>query len=386
MNGLFIGLVGALLATNQPQAVSNLIQQNTGMSVNIPNPNNPEEKELEQLMAEDDAAIAQVTKWIQENAAFAAQGGGESRADLQARIMARLNIVRKHYEDFLKRYPDFVRGHLAYASFLKDIGDEEASKAENEKALKLDPKDPVTWNNLADYYCENGPITNAFAYLDKAIALDPTEPVYFHNLGIVVYLYRPDAEAYYHLNEQQVFDKSITLYHKAMQLDPADFSLATEYAEGYYGIKPLRTNEALVAWTNVLQIAHSEVERESVYIHLARVKMLAGFYAEARTQLNAVTNEQYASLKHTLEDAINWHENRATNSAAADDDEPINGSVLSTNNFVAPTEVVLTNAPSISTNAVPVLTNALPLSSNVVTVLPNISPIPPKAFALSLTR
>ena len=125
---------------------------------------------------------------------------------------------------------------------------------------------------------------------------------------------------FYHLTEPQVFDKSIALYRKAMQLDPDNFPLATDYAEGYYGIRPLRTNDALAAWTNALQIAHDDTEREGVFIHLARVKMLAGHFAEARAQLDAVTNAQYASLKHTLEDAITWRENQATNPVAANGD------------------------------------------------------------------
>ena len=389
MNGLFIGLLGALLTTNQPQAVSNLIQQNTGMAVSIPNPNDPAEKELQQLMTEDDAAMAEVDKWIQDNDAFTAQGGGESKAELNARIMARLNVVRKHYEDFLQRYPNFVRGHLAYASFLNDIGDEDAAKLQDEKAMQLDPKNPAIWNNLANYYSENGPITNAFVYLAKAIELDPAEPVYYQNLAVAVYLYRTDAKAFYHINEQQVFDKSIVLYHKAMQLDPDNFPLATDYAEGYYGIRPLRTNDALLAWTNALQIAHDDVEREGVFVHLARIKMLAGRFAEARAQLNAVTNEQYASLKHTLEDSITWRENQATNPAAADDST--NVSMFSTNNLVGPTNAVTvitnaiiapTNSQPVLTNHVPALTNAPSFSPQVVSVLTNVPPDPPKASGL----
>jgi tetratricopeptide (TPR) repeat protein len=388
VNGLFIGLLGALLATNQPQAVSNLIQQNIGMSVAIPNPNNPAEKELEQLMAEDDAALAEVDKWIQDNNAFAAQGGGESKAELNARILSRLNIVRKHYDDFLRRYPDFARGHLAYASFLNDIGEEEVAKLQDEKAAQLDPKNPAAWNNLADYYSENGPITNAFADLDKAIALDPNEPVYYQNLGIIVYLFRPDAMEFYRINEQQVFDKSIALYRKAMRLDPDNFSLATEYAEGYYGIRPLRASDALTAWTNALQIARDDTEREGVFIHLARVKMLAGHFAEARAQLDAVTNEQYASLKNTLQDAINWRENQATNPAAADDstnvsDSPTN--MLSAPNapiVVTNVTIALTNPPPVMTNSPPALTNAPPFSDKIVTVMTNVPPDPPKPAEL----
>lgn len=387
MNGLLTGLLGALLATNQPQAVSNLIQQNTGISIVIPNPNDPAEKELEQLMAEDDAAMAEVDKWIQENHAFAAQGGGESRAELYARIMARLNLVRKHYEDFLQRYPNFARGHLAYASFLNDIGDEEAAKLQNEKALQIAPKNPAAWNNLANYYTEYGPVTNAFVYLAKAIELDPSEPIYYQNLGVIVYLYRTDAMAFYHINEQQVFDKSLALYRKAMRLAPDNFSLATDYAQSYYGIRPLRTNDALVAWTNALQIAHDDVEREGVYIHLARIKMLAGRFAEARGQLDAVTNAEYADLKHTLERAINWRENQATNPAAGSSTKVPN---FPANSLIAPTNAatVITNA-LVPTNPLPVLTNGMPaladapgFSPKIVNVLTNIPPDPPKASNL----
>src|SRR5271170_3047250 len=296
MSDLTIGLLSALLATNQPQAVSNLIQQQTGISVQMVNPNDPAEKELQQLMADDDAALDEVDKWIQENNAFTAQGAGESKAELNAKIFARFAIVKKNYEDFLKRYPNNARGHLAYGSFLNDIGDEDAAVLQNETAAQLDPKNPAAWNNLANYYGENGPITNAFVYYAKAIELNSNEPVYYQNFATTVYLFRKDAREFYNINEQQVFDKALALYRQAMKLDPYNFPLATDYAQSYYGIKPLRTNDALVAWTNALQIAHDDNEREAVYIHLARIKLAAGRFAEAHAQLNLVTNDTLADL------------------------------------------------------------------------------------------
>lgn len=317
MNDLLIGLVSAILATNQPQAVSNLIQQHAGIAVKIPNPNDPAEKELEQVMTEDDDAMAEVDKWIRENNAFAAQGAGESKAELNRRILARLDVIRKKYQDYLRRYPNSTRGHLAYASFLNNMGEEDAAKAENEKARQLDPQDSAAWNNLANYYGENGPITNAFIYYAKAIELDPSEPVYYQNLAVMVYLYRTDAKGFYHIDEQQVFDKALALYRKAMQRDPDNFALVTEYAESYYGIRPLRTNDAFLAWSNALQVAHNDVEREGVYIHLARIHMLAGQYNEGRNQLDAVTNEMYATLKQTVGHAIAQREADATNTNTA---------------------------------------------------------------------
>ena len=91
------------------------------------------------------------------------------------------------------------------------------------------------------------------------------------------------------------------MYRKAIQLAPDDFPLAADYAQTYYGIRPLRTNDALVAWTNALQIAHDDNERQGVYLHLARIKMSVGRFAEARAHLNDVTNAAFAGLKHRLE-------------------------------------------------------------------------------------
>ena len=330
MNELLIGLVGALITTNQPLAVSNLIQQNAGVSVTIVNTNDPAEKELAQLMAEDDAAVTEVDKWIQGNNAFAAQGAGESKEALNRRIRARLEPVRKDYEDFLRRYPDFARGHLAYGSFLNDIGEEEAAGAQYGKAAQLDPKNPAAWNNLANYCGEHGPITNAFVDYAKAIELNPAEPVYYQNLAAMVYLFHNDARTFYGISEEQVFDKALALYRKAIQLDPQNFLLATDYAESYYGIRPLRTNDALGAWTNALQIARDENERQGVYIHLARIKMAASRFAEARAHLNDVTNAGFADVKRRLEHNLAERENAATNTNAVG---------------------VFTNAPVVSTNA-----------------------------------
>ena len=49
-----------------------------------------------------------------------------------------------------------------------------------------------------------------------------------------------------------------------------------DVAQTYYGIRPLRLEAALNAWTNTLKIANSDFEKEGVYIHLARLKLSAG--------------------------------------------------------------------------------------------------------------
>lgn len=295
LRGAFI----LLLATSSPAAVTNLVLK--PVTAAPAGTNDPVEKEFQKLMEEDDDAQADADKWIRDNQEFAAKGAGEPDAELNKRILTRLGTTRKAYDDFLTRHPDHARAHLAYAGFLQDIHDEDAAVPHMEKSRQLDPKNPAAWNNLANYYGHYGDVKKSFEYYAKAIELNPNESVYFHNFGTTVYLFRKDAKEFYNINEQQVFDKALDLYAKAMRLSPEDFPLATDVAQSYYGIKPLRAEAALKSWTNALATAHDEIEREGVYLHFARINWMAGRTNEARAHLNSVTNAMYADLKKRVE-------------------------------------------------------------------------------------
>jgi Flp pilus assembly protein TadD len=300
VRSIFIGLLGAVLAAGGLVAATNLVLGTASSSPGaVAKANDPVEKELKQLMDADDEAQAEVDQWIRDNDA-APRGASASKADLQRRIRERFAPIRQAYADFVKRHPDHARGRVAYGSFLNDLQDEEGARTQWEKALDLNPKDPAAYNNLANLYTHTGPVKKAFEYYAKAIELKPQESLYHYNLGTTVYLFRKDAMAYFNLTEQQVYSKALELFSQALKLDPQNFPLASDVAQTYYGIKPLRLEEALRAWTNALAIAHDEIEREGVYVHFARLKLQADRFAEVRAHLNAVTNDMYDVLKKRL--------------------------------------------------------------------------------------
>ena len=321
MNDLTIGLLGALLATNQPQAVSNVIQQQVGVAVEVTT--SPAEKELREVMLSDDAAQAEVNGWLHDFDSQSSTNKAAASAALNARIKQRFDRVRSAYDNFLLRHPDSAHGCLAYGSFLNDIGDEEGAHLQYENSKQLDPNNPAVWNNLANYYGEFGDLSKAFADYAQAIKLQPDEPVYYQNFATTVYLFRKDAREYYHIDEQQVFDKALGLYKHAMQLAPDNFTLATDYAESYYGIRPLRTNDALVAWTNAMTITHTDAERQGVELHLARVKTYAGMFEQASNHLAAVTNAAFLDLKRQLTRSLYDHQHPETNSAPEISTNPV---------------------------------------------------------------
>lgn len=326
MSEFLIGALSVLLATNKPAVLTNLVMQNPGLvgvvaaaaaGANEPEPTDPVERELRQIMKADNEAQAEADGWIQ----AAEQEGKEAellKLTLKGRLEQRFKPVREHYERFLEKHPTHSGGHLAYGSFLGDIGDEEHQVIHYEKARELDPTNPACWNNLANIYGHHGPIEKAFEYYEKAVELNPLEPVYWHNFATTVFLFRKDAKARWNIDEQAVFRKSLDLYGKARDLKPHDFVLAADIAETYYGIKPatgstgtsrLQTEEQLIgeamqSWTNALNLADGPVERQGVLTHLARWHVRAKKYDEARLLLSEVTNSVYQVLRKRIERSI----------------------------------------------------------------------------------
>jgi len=312
--------LGGVVAASQLPAATNLVVAPTNSPpATAPGPGDAVEKEFKQIMEADDAAQAEADQWIRENDEAAAKGAGVPSADLRRRIHDRFGPIRAAYEDFIQRHPDHARARVAYGSFLNDLQDEEGAQAQWEKALALNPKDPAVYNNLANLYGHVGPIKKALEYYTKAIELNPREALYYDNFGTAVFLFRKDAMEFFAISEQQVFDKALDLYSKALKLDPTNFPLASDVAQTYYGIKPLRLEDALKAWTNTLALAHDEIEREGVYLHFARLKLQADRFTEVRAHLAAITNEMYAVLKSRISRNLDEQERkvRETNAPPA---------------------------------------------------------------------
>ena len=313
-----LGMVGVGVVAAEPEkpatnAVVPVLDPATGFALGT-TPGDPVERSYERLLADDDAAQAEMDRWIRE---ADAQGHTADQEALAKKIQDRVAKMDNAYREFLRKNPDHVRATIAFGSFLNETGREPEAVALWEKAVKLDPKNPAPYNNLAGYYGHRGPVTNAFLYFEKALSLAPDEPVYHHNFGTVVFLFRKDVMEHYALtNEQLVFDKALHHYREAQRLDPTNFILATDIAQTFYGIKPTRYDEAMAAWRRAFQLASDDLEREGVRTHLARVQLQSGHFDEARKELNLVTNANYAEIKTRLLRTIERKEKGDTNAPA----------------------------------------------------------------------
>jgi tetratricopeptide (TPR) repeat protein len=329
VSDLLLGALSALLATNTPSALSNLVRAQTGLVIAVPDAKDPAEREYQRILALDDEAQEEVQRWTQDREALRTRMTDLDVTLFRGKVRARYEPVKEAYEAFLKAHPNHGRARLAYGSFLGDIGEEDLAHAQWIRAAELDPQNPAAWNNLANYYGHNGPVTNAFACYARALALRPRESLYYQNYATTVFLFRHDAKAYFGLTEAQVFAKALALYREARRLDPDNFVLATDLAQSYYPLMPKTppadaaerqaqkgvVDEALAAWDDALKLASDETARQGVRLHQARWQINAGRFADARDSLARITNGALATSVRNLSNKLSKleHPTPATN-------------------------------------------------------------------------
>ncbi|MBI3191094.1 MAG: hypothetical protein HYZ36_00390, partial [Pedosphaera parvula] len=79
-----------------------------------------------------------------------------------------------------------------------------------------------------------------------------------------------------------------------------NLELAADVARTYYGIKPMRVEGALAAWSRLYRVAAPGVQQQEAALNLARVNMEAGRLRETHEFLAQVTHEFHRANKERL--------------------------------------------------------------------------------------
>ncbi len=272
--------------------------------------NGPIELEFQALLARDDAAQAAASEMIANDDQASDSLSAPLRVTLRARMDQKFQPVRDAYSDFLLQHPDHARGHLAFGSFLSDIGEDSEALIHDEKARDLDPKNPAAWNNLGGLYARLEKVARAFDCYEEAIRLNTNQASYPHSLGTLICLFPREAAEHYHCETSETIPKAVSLYQTAIRLDPENFEYSQDLAETFYAAPPGSTSKpevrnewgqkALAAWTNALERASIDIQREGVYLHMARWHLRLGEKASASLRLSQVTHRALLPLKREL--------------------------------------------------------------------------------------
>lgn len=272
--------------------------------------NDAVEAEFQALLARDDAAQAAASEMITNDEKAGDPLSAPLRVTLRARLDQKLQPVRDAYVDFLLRHTDHARGHLAFGSFLADIGEDSEALIHDEKARDLDPTNPAAWNNLGGLYARLERVARAFGCYEEAIRLNTNQASYPHSLGTLICLFPREASEHYHCKPSETLPKAVGLYETAIRLDPENFEYWQDLAETFYGATagpPARPEirdewgkKALAAWTNALTRATIDIQREGVYLHMARWHLRLGDKESASKRLGQVSHHALLPLKGEL--------------------------------------------------------------------------------------
>ena len=141
----------------------------------------------------------------------------------------------------------------------------DAAQKDFERAIKIDPKYAVAYNNLGAAYYQDHQIKKAIKAYQKAIELYPAAATYHSNLG-TAYM------------ERKEFDKAATEYAHALQLDPdifephqgigisARFPGPSDWARFHYVIaktfaKEGNTERCLLYLTKAMEFGFKDINR-----------------------------------------------------------------------------------------------------------------------------
>lgn len=271
----------------------------------------PVEHDFKKLLARDNRALNDISRWF-ENNRQQLKTDRSLQLDFTRLTRARLQEVRRAYRGFLNRHPHHARARAAYASFLKNVRDEQGAIDQWHRALKTNSGNAALWNNLATHLgtlaLESGNTTTADHILDyfkRATDLAPGEPLYHNNYATALSLYRQEAAEHLQASPGKILRRSFEHFRKAHELAPSNFDFAADLAEAHLDIRPLHISPAMEAWKRARRLAKTPLQNQWVELQVAMLEIENGNPAAARRRLEKINEPSFARIKKKLITALN---------------------------------------------------------------------------------
>jgi len=202
----------------------------------------------------------------------------------------RIELVRKAYEEVLKRYPKNAKALNYYGEILYDRYKDYPKAIECWKtSAVLDSKFSPPLNNLALYDFHFGDHEMGFHYLEKAMKLDPDNPDYLYNAVQIYLIHWPEVQKRKKWSKKHVYKVAMKMSRRAAELLPHDFSLQEDYAVNFFAadrfdIKP-DWREAAKAWEKARAQAYKQDDIFYTWLNEARVWKKVGNWERAQSCL-----------------------------------------------------------------------------------------------------
>ena len=163
----------------------------------------------------------------------------------------------KYYSYLIKNGLKDYRVFSNYGAFLKEIGKYQEAELELTKSIKLNPRYPNAYYNLAGLSLDKGNLLQAEIYLRKAIELKSDFPSAHYNLGFILKNLGKLQEAKLHIQ-------------KALEIDP-------QLTDAYLSLSTMRQTEKDQNWINQLfseSFLTNKNNKELINIFFGRANIL----------------------------------------------------------------------------------------------------------------
>lgn len=231
-----------------------------------------------------------------EAAAASEKAGRFDEGDFAAQVQQ----LCRAYESLLSENPKFAAGYAAYGYLLGKIGMEDESVALLLKANQYDPEIPLVKNQIGNYLAEHGKPLEAVNYYLAAIRLAPEEPLYHYQLGTLLHNSRAEFVRSGDWEADAVDSASHEGFRKAAELAPERFEFVYRYGESFYDVPEPDWDAALEVWGGLESRSGSEIERQVIRLHAAKVCLESGRREHALALLGTIDEPTLASQREKL--------------------------------------------------------------------------------------
>jgi len=204
------------------------------------------------------------------------------------------------YEALLNDNPKFAAAYAAYGYLLGKLGMEDEGVGMLLRANQYDAEIPLVKNQIGNYLAERGRPLDAVNYYLAAIKLAPEEPLYHYQLGMLLHNSRAEFIRSGDWEAQAVDLASHEGFRKAAELAPERFEFVYRYAESFYDLPEPDWDGALRVWAQLESAAGSEIERQAMRLHAAKVCVEAGRRDHALALLGTVDVPELAAQREKL--------------------------------------------------------------------------------------
>jgi len=222
-------------------------------------------------------AIVEEEQKLQERAAA---GAGEETLLLMAQEIA------SRYEQFLADNPNHPYGWILAGRFLRNIGNDTLALAAFFRAEENTPGQAVVQQQIGQILAENGDYELALPYFLQAIELAPKEATYHEDMGLFLVSYGKLLEVDGVLESGRAEELRRDAFDTARQLEPDNFDRWWRWAESYTDRKEPDWPGSIKAWEKTLEQAKTTIQKEGVWLQLARSNLMAGNKDSAEKWLN----------------------------------------------------------------------------------------------------